>query len=57
MPFVRALKIRFCMTVRSYSIRRGGKYLMKSRIIFSQPLGKSAATPPMRNQAGCMRAP
>src|ERR1039458_5188216 len=30
---------------------------MKSRTIPSQPSGRSAATPPIRNQFGCMRAP
>src|SRR5690625_5460201 len=57
MPMVRALKIRFYITIRSYSLSFPSKYFRKCRISSVHPSGRSCATPPIRNQFGCILAP
>ena len=57
MPWVRALKMGFLRVRVSYSSRRFGKTLTSSSTASFHPSGRSAATPPMRNQDGCSRPP
>ena len=54
-PWCVALKMRFLITSVSYSSSRDGMISRKSRNRRSQPCGRSWATPPMRNQLGCIR--
>ncbi|MNN25970.1 hypothetical protein D3C81_1394630 [compost metagenome] len=55
---VRPRSMLLRMAAFSYSINRLGSQLSRlSWMRRAQPVGRSCATPPMRNQAGCMRAP